>query len=143
MLNHLAKRRMKVLQSHFVRAFSSDAILNSFATVDPSNLTKSSKAQNLCGGVWSGTQNWDDLIDPLSGKVMGKIPSTNDEEIKPFIDSLRAVPKSGLHNPLKNPDRYLLYGNICKKASNILEDPKVSDFFVQLMQRVMPKSYAQ
>ena len=143
MLNHLAKRRIKLLQAHFARAFSSEAVLNAFATVDPSNLTKSSKAQNLCGGEWSSTQNWDDLIDPMNGKVIGKIPNTNDEEIKPFIDSLKAVPKSGLHNPLKNPERYLLYGNVCKKAANLLDEPKVADFFVKLIQRVMPKSYAQ
>lgn len=27
------------------------------------------------------------------------------EEVEPFVRSLQAVPKSGLHNPLKNPDR--------------------------------------
>ena len=27
------------------------------------------------------------------------------EETGPFVESLRAVPKSGLHNPLKNPER--------------------------------------
>ena len=26
-------------------------------------------------------------------------------EVEPFVRSLQAVPKSGLHNPLKNPDR--------------------------------------
>ena len=143
MLSHLAKRRIKLIQAHFVRAFSAEAALNEFATVDPINLTKSSKAQNLCGGIWSGTQGWEDLIDPMTGQVMGKIPNTNDEEIKPFIDSLKAIPKSGLHNPLKNPDRYLLYGNVCRKAANLLDDPKVTDFFAKLIQRVIPKSHAQ
>jgi len=37
----------------------------------------------------------------------------------------------------------LLYGNVCKKAAYLLDDEKISDFFVRLMQRVIPKSYAQ
>ena len=32
-------------------------------------------------------------------------PCAQPEEVEPFVRSLQAVPKSGLHNPLKNPDR--------------------------------------
>lgn len=145
MLANLAQKRIKLLQSHFARAFSGAHALKEFATVDPSNLSKNTKLQNLCEGEWSGTQNWEDLIDPLTGKVMAKVPLTNIDagECKPFIESLKKCPKSGLHNPLKNPERYLLYGNVCKKAANLLDEPQVSEFFVKLMQRVVPKSYAQ
>ena len=146
MLNHLAKRGMMLLQSHFVRAFSTgDTAIKQFATVDPANLTRTTKLQNLCGGEWMGSENWEDLIDPLNGKIMGKVPNPDPAlgEIKPFIDSLNECPKSGLHNPLKNPERYLLYGQVCKKAAELLDDQKVSDFFVNLMQRVVPKSYGQ
>ena len=145
MLSNLASRRIRLLQSHFVRAFSGEAALKEFATVDPNNLTPRTKLQNLCNGEWSGTQDWEDLIDPLTGKIIGKVPNTlmENREVLPFINSLKSCPKSGLHNPLKNPERYLMYGNICKKAANLLEDEKVSDFFVNLMQRVIPKSYAQ
>lgn len=145
MLSNMATRRMKILQSHFVRAFSGQAALKEFATVDPENLTSKTKLQNLCNGEWTGSKEWEDLIDPLNGKVMGKVPNPlqSNNELKPFIDSLKDCPKSGLHNPLKSPERYLLYGQVCKKAANLLEDQKVSDFFVTLMQRVVPKSYAQ
>ena len=27
-------------------------------------------------------------------------------EIQPFVDSLRRIPKSGVHNPLKRPERF-------------------------------------
>ena len=145
MLTNIAKRRILVLQSHFVRAFSGEVALKEFATVNPERLTARTKLQNLCNGEWTGTQEWDNLIDPLNGKIMGKVPHPTNAngELKPFIDSLKECPKSGLHNPLKNPERYLLYGQVCKKAADLLEDKTVSDFFVRLMQRVVPKSYAQ
>jgi len=144
MFASLAKKRMNMLHSHLVRAMSGQNILKQFATVDPENLTKTSKMQNLCNGEWTGTEDWIDLIDPLNGKVMGKVPKTNkDTETKCFIDSLKAVPKTGLHNPLKNPERYLMYGQVCKKAASLLDDDKVAEFFAKLMQRCIPKSYSQ
>ena len=27
------------------------------------------------------------------------------DEIEPYVQSLRSIPKSGMHNPLKNPER--------------------------------------
>ncbi len=40
-------------------------------------------------------------------------------------------------------DRYVMYGNVMRKAAEYLHDPDVLDFFVQCLQRVMPKSTAQ
>jgi len=140
-----ATRRLKMLQSHFVTAVSGEEVLKKFATVDPENLTETSKVQNLCNGEWTDTKEWEDLIDPMTGKVMGKMPNPkqSNDELKPFIDSLKSCPKSGLHNPLKKPERYLLYGQVCKKVATLLDDEKISEFFCKLMQRVVPKSYAQ
>ena len=144
MLSQIAKKRMMMIHSHFTRAFSAQSILKEFATVDPDHLTRNTKLQNLCNGEWMGTEKWTDLIDPMNGKIMGKVPDTDkDTETKCFVDSLKSCPKSGVHNPLKNPERYLLYGDVCKKAANLLDQPPISEFFVKLMQRVVPKSYAQ
>lgn len=143
MLQNIARKRLVMLHSHVVRAFSGDAALKAFATVNPENLTKSTKLQLLCDGEWMNSETYEDLIDPLTGKVMGQVPTPTIDECKPFIDSMAKVTKTGLHNPIKNPERYLLYGNVCKKAANLLDEPKVSEFFVRLMQRVVPKSYAQ
>jgi 1-pyrroline-5-carboxylate dehydrogenase len=65
---------------------------------------------NLVGGEWVGTKQYNDLVDPLTGKGMIKIPDTQLDEIGPFVESLQSVPKTGLHNPLKNKDRYLMLG---------------------------------
>jgi 1-pyrroline-5-carboxylate dehydrogenase len=42
---------------------------------------------------------------PISGDAFMKIPNTGPQDAQPFIDSLKSVPKSGVHNPLKNPER--------------------------------------
>ena len=44
------------------------------------------------------------------------IPDTQANELEPFIASLKSVPKSGVHNPLKNNERYLQFGEISRKV---------------------------
>ena len=44
------------------------------------------------------------------------VPDTAVEELGPFVESLRGVPKSGVHNPLKNVERYLMFGEISRKV---------------------------
>ena len=113
--------------------------------MNPDNLTpQNCRAQNLVNGTWVGSEQYDELIDPMTGEVMGALPSVQrGDESKPFIDSLKAVPKSGLHNPLKRPDRYLLYGDVSRKAAEVMHDKSVEDFFTKMIQRVVPKSDAQ
>jgi len=51
------------------------------------------------------------IPDPLNGEPFTHIPDTQGpSELQPFVDSLRAVPKSGLHNPLKHPERCVAAG---------------------------------
>lgn len=61
----------------------------------------------------------------MNGERFIKMPRTQPSEIQPFIDSLKSTPKSGLHNPIKCPERYLMYGEVSRKAANALSDPKV------------------
>ncbi|CAM6094240.1 unnamed protein product [Calypogeia fissa] len=116
-----------------------------FATLDPEGISPQQLAQvyNLVDGEWTGCSEWEELVDPLNGKVFMKVPNTSKSEVKPFIQSLRACPKSGLHNPLKNPERYLLYGDVSAKVAHSLSQPETADFFAKLIQRVSPKSYSQ
>lgn len=60
-----------------------------------------------------------------------------------FISSLNSCLKSGLHNPFKNPERYIQYGSISAAAAAHLKKPNVSEFFIRLIQRVAPKHYKQ
>jgi len=60
-----------------------------------------------------------------------KAPRTSDEEIAPFIESLKSVPKSGLHNPFKNKERYLMLSEVNRKVVEVMHDKEVFDFFVK------------
>jgi 1-pyrroline-5-carboxylate dehydrogenase len=71
------------------------------------------------------------------------MPDTRGEEIDAFIKSAESCPKSGLHNPLKNPQRYVMYGEVFHQVGHELSRPEVLDYFAWLIARVMPKSYYQ
>ncbi len=95
------------------------------------------------GGEWVGTAEYQTLPDPMKGDDFMQVPLTSVEELKPFVDSLQSVPKTGLHNPWKNPERYVELGHVSNKAGQCLRDPEIANFFARLIQRVCPKSYAQ
>lgn len=116
----------------------------SFATVDPfDGMTGESpaQAQNLVGGKWVSDAKTLTVPDPLNGEPFIEMPDTQD--IAPFIAGLRSCPKTGLHNPLKNVERYIELGRVCARASTLLAEREVEDYFTKLIQRVMPKSWAQ
>jgi 1-pyrroline-5-carboxylate dehydrogenase len=117
----------------------------SFATVDPFNgMSAASPGQlaNLVNGEWqSGTSFRDDIPDPLTGDAFLRVPDTHD--LAPFIAGLESCPKSGLHNPLKNNDRYVHLGRVCARAAALMATPEVEAYLTRLTQRVMPKSWQQ
>lgn len=116
-----------------------------FATVDPfSGMTAQDPGivLNLCAGEWSGAEAVrDDLPDPMSGEAFLSVPDTRNHA--PFIAGLAGCPKHGLHNPLKRPERYVQLGAVCARAAALLATEEVEDYFVRLIQRVMPKSDIQ
>ncbi|XP_039122662.1 probable aldehyde dehydrogenase isoform X2 [Dioscorea cayenensis subsp. rotundata] len=116
-----------------------------FATVAAVEISGSHPAevQNLVQGKWTGSNSWNWIIDPLNGERFIKVAEVHEADIEPFVESLSKCPKYGLHNPLRSPERYVMYGDISAKAANMLAQPEVSDFFTRLIQRVSPKSYNQ
>ena len=62
---------------------------------------------------------------------MIQVPDTTLEEIQPYIDSMLAVPKSGLHNPFKNKERYLMLSEVNRKVVETMHDKDVFNFFVK------------
>lgn len=94
----------------------------SWATFDPYSAGHGGdvySVPNLVDGKWTHESKQKmSIIDPLDknkGPIF-TICDTHEDEVGPFIESLRKVPKSGLHNPLKNPERYLKYGDITRKV---------------------------
>ena len=97
----------------------------SWATVDPKAMgvdTNVHAVKNLVDGTWTlddSTAKRITIPHPLDAgaQPIFSIPNTQISELGPYFESLRKVPKSGLHNPLKNPERYVQYGEISRKVS--------------------------
>tara|TARA_Y100000590_G_scaffold90669_2_gene102293 strand:- start:16209 stop:17765 length:1557 start_codon:yes stop_codon:yes gene_type:complete len=114
-------------------------------TVDPFKGMKKNDLGEVCNlnnGRWiRGKSFRTDIPDPLNGEDFLSIPDTF--EYLDYINNLDICPKSGLHNPLKNVERYLMLGKVCTKAAEILRNVEVENYFTKLIQRVMPKSNTQ
>jgi len=94
----------------------------SWATADPSAMGVSTDihaVSNLVGGKWSDSKSRMTIPDPMdkTAQPIFTVPDTQVDELGPFFESLRKVPKSGVHNPLKNPERYVEYGEIARRVS--------------------------
>jgi 1-pyrroline-5-carboxylate dehydrogenase len=77
---------------------------------------------NLVDGQWTTKfQKTLDIIHPLDKNALPifSVYDTQPDEIQPFLESLRKVPKSGMHNPIKNPERYVQYGEISRQVSTL------------------------
>jgi 1-pyrroline-5-carboxylate dehydrogenase len=143
-------RALAQLQSAAARSSSGSALrgfssIPSWATVDPTKISGAHPGEgfNLVHGEWVKSAKTENIVDPMNGEVFLKLPATQSSELEPFVRSMATCPKHGLHNPFKNVQRYVHYGEVSNKAGTMLRDPKVSDYFTRLIQRVSPKSYAQ
>ena len=117
--------------------------LNKIFTINPSTIGRKNIGQlaNLVNGVWQYSKSNNSVIDPMNGNKMLKYP--NNPYLDEYINSMKNVPNYGLHNPLLNQNRYLMYGEITQKTAQSLDDSKIKNYFIELIQRVMPKSYQQ
>ena len=61
----------------------------------------------------------------MNGEPFISYPDTSADEGAQFVASLRGVPKTGLHNPLKNPERYNMYGAVSAAVAEELRKPDV------------------
>jgi 1-pyrroline-5-carboxylate dehydrogenase len=117
--------------------------LSKIFTINPSSIGRGSIGQlaNLVDGIWKFSDKTNIVIDPMNGSKMIEYPS--EPNINDYINSMKKVPIYGLHNPLLNQQRYLMYGEITQKTANSLDTPIIKNYFIELIQRVMPKSYQQ
>lgn len=120
-----------------------------WATCDPKDMGVDNEpyaVKNLVGGKWeTGTSAVITVPHPLNADAppIFTVPDTQISELDPFFKSLRKVPKSGVHNPMKNPERYVQYGEISRLAGAALSDPEIAEFFTQCIIKCVPKSHAQ
>ena len=116
-----------------------------WATADPATMSAATPAigKNLCGGEWMEARSQHAVVDPMNGEAFVLVPDTQADEIGPFVQRLRECPRSGLHNPLKNVERYNMLGDVMAKGARELAKPEVNAYFAELIRRVVPKSKAQ
>ncbi len=93
----------------------------SWATIDPKSLGTNPDiyaVPNFVNGEWKSAKSTIIIPHPMDrdAQPIFTVPDTQVEELEPFLASLRQVPKSGLHNPIKNPHRYVEYGEISRKV---------------------------
>lgn len=105
------------------------ASLPRWATLDPSSLGSDPEphaVSNLVGGTWKAAASYENTIvipNPMDRDAppVCILPDTQDgDELRPFVESMRGVPKSGVHNPLKNVERYLQFGEISRKVCHAM-----------------------
>ncbi|MDH4367112.1 MAG: aldehyde dehydrogenase family protein, partial [Dehalococcoidia bacterium] len=105
--------------------------------------TNPARLMNFIDGKWVEAKKYKDVLDPMSGEPFIQMPDTSVQELAPFIRSLAKCPKYGLHNPILNVERYLMYGQISERVADFLRSSEGERFFTRLIQRVMPKDTEQ
>ena len=116
------KHLSRNIQKSSIQRKSYLSSLAEWATIDPDALGKNSQPHhvpNLVQGEWKyDASKRISIPNPLSKKThdIFTIQDTHVDELKPFIESMASVSKSGVHNPLKNVHRYLDYGEISRKV---------------------------
>ncbi len=80
----------------------------------------------------------------MNGEPFIKLPDPQVDEIEPYVQSLRSIPKSGMHNPLKNPERYAFRVYI-QQMRHITFDPTVKLYFLKHLARTpaLPEEASQ
>ena len=104
---------------------------------------KPARLMNFIDGKWVQAKKYREVMDPMSGEPFIQMADTSEKELAPFIRSLAKCPKYGLHNPIMNVERYLMYGQISERLAGFLRSGKGERYFTRLIQRVMPKDTEQ
>ncbi len=92
-----------------INLFSS---LPKWATVDPFTLSAKNPhtISNILDGKLVSSAKSSPIIDPLNGGVFLHSPLPEKAELDAFVASQKKIPSYGLHNPIRNVNRYMQYG---------------------------------
>lgn len=99
--------------------------------------------KNYLGGSRITTRKITTIPNPLNKKDLVNVCDTSLEELTPYINEFNATPEYGLHNPLYNKERYLMYGSISRKLANLFDNIDVYSHLFKLIQECVPKSDQQ
>ena len=119
--------------------------VSSFSRLNPSELSGKNPyhQEHLVNGCWTRGTSFKGIPDPLNGEEFLLVPLEKFENMSPLIEKIRQIPRHGLHNPIKNVERYRIYGEVSRRLAEALSTPEIFNHFVKLIQRVAPKSRKQ
>ena len=139
------KRSLKLARRLAPRRSFQQGALPAWATVDPWAMSGAAPArgQNFVDGQWKDAAHTKTVPDPLNGEAFIIVPDAQGADLDPFVAAMRRTPKSGLHNPLKSPERYFALGECNALIGAELRKPATENLFAELLQRVVPKHDAQ
>jgi 1-pyrroline-5-carboxylate dehydrogenase len=88
--------------------------LPKWATVDPVKLSGSNPhtVVNILDGKSVTTGLTTKVVDPMNGESFLANSMADQALEQKFIDSQRSIPRWGLHNPIRNVGRYVMYGDV-------------------------------
>ncbi len=134
-----SQKKINILNNIFKKKFSLK--LKEFSQINPK--AKHITLSNYINGKWKNTAKYEEFPDPAQGHNYLKVPLTEKGEMSEIVSAMKSCPKHGLHNPLKNVNRYIKYGDVCRRVTEALHNKEIFDHFVKLIQRTFPKSDAQ
>ena len=130
------------LTSRHLTTLSTHHNIPTWATLDPNELgtVSTHNVLNVVGGQWQKDGDIAKKLiipNPLNkdGLPICTVPDTSIDELGPFIQSMEAVSKSGVHNPLKAVERYLMYGEISRKVKSC---DWIGTYMISLYARACP-----
>ena len=84
-----------------------------WSTVDPWQVSASNPytIENLLDGKWKKSPKTEPVVDPLNnGNFLFNSLPEGKQELDAYVASQRKVPHYGLHNPIRNVNRYMQFG---------------------------------
>ena len=99
--------------------------------------------KNIVNGNRLATKQYKDIANVLTGQINHKVPVTSTNELIPFIESINAVPKSGLHNQFKQPERYQMLGRVCFNTAHALHEKEIQQQIIDEIITVTGKTEQQ
>ena len=99
--------------------------------------------KNIVNGKWVPSKKHMEIANVLTGQINHKVPVTSTNELIPFIESINAVPKSGLHNPFKQPERYQMLGRVCFNTAHALHEKEIQQQIIDEIITVTGKTEEQ
>ena len=99
--------------------------------------------KNLINGKYIDVNNYLKIKNKINNKILFKVADTKIFELEELKKSINNVPKSGLHNPFKNPERYRILGDVCFKTAHNFKNKFIKSTLMEEIVQTTGKTYEE